>query len=209
MKKENLKKIINEVEEENSRLKMSEIFDSEGEKELSEFLKVADEIENKIEPDKSILLNILSNLPQDNKLQPELTANKIKLQIGFNKWMKFAIPAFVAILAVVIFLGNPFTKEQSQITDISKIYKEERTADKASNLIQNYIAGEKQSVQVAQSLSKTVNSSASTSSSSDALPFDSSSVALEASSLSFDPNLAKFVSQENSMSAIDATLASF
>ncbi len=214
MKRENLKKIVNEIGEENNRLKMSEIFISEGERELSDFLKFADEIENKIEPEKSALLNILNNLPQDNnggsKFQPVLTSSKIKFQIGFNKWIKFTIPVFVAILAVVVFLGNPFLKEQSQITDINKISKEEKTADKADNFIQNYIAGEKQSTQVAQSsFLKAINSSVATSSSSDILPFDSSSVALEANSLSFDPNLAKFVSQENSMSAIDATLASF
>jgi hypothetical protein len=210
MRDKDLKNLIKKIEKESDHSKMAEIFDAEGQKELADFVRLASGIKHRIEPDRSLLLRILNDISdkRDEKNDASVPViNKVRFQLKVHGWLKFAVPTALIILATIVIWQNPFNSEQSQMTELKNITKEEKAADQANNSLKSYITSEKQSAQLGQS--GTSSSSTPAVAINVTSPFDSAAIASEAGALNFDPGLTQFISQEKSMSTVDATLLAF
>lgn len=211
MKHKNFKKIIKDLENERGNLRVAEILESDGEKELADFARFSSDVKKHIEPDRSLMLKILNDVSEqpktmDNQMS-SVSITKVGIQLHMGRILKFAIPAALAILIAIFIWQNPFRQEKSQVSELKDITKEEKAADQANNSLRTYLSEGNKSVQISRNFgSGTGNSNAS---SSEAAPFDTAAITSEAGSLNFDPGLADFIAQEKSMNAIDATLANF
>jgi len=211
MKHKNFKKIIKELEGEHGNSRVSEILESDGEKELASFARFASDVKKQIEPDRSLMLKILNDVSE----QPETMNNqmssapitKVGIQLHMGRILKFVIPAALVILAAIFIWQNPFHQEKSQVSELKDITKEEKAANQANDSLRTYISGGNKNAQISQTFSSGAKNS--NASSSETAPFDTAAITSEASSLNFDPDLADFITQEKSMNTIDATLANF
>jgi hypothetical protein len=205
-----LKKLIETIGNEHDQETMASLFEAEGEKELADFVRSVKNIKNEIEPDRSLLLNILNDIStRQSSMSTKIEApviTKVGLQLHMNRILKFAIPSALVILIAIGIWANPFKSENTQVAVIKDISKEEKKVDQASSAVQSYLNRQKNAVPSSQANSPTAITAGIISTTT---PFDTTAIANEANSIGYDPGLAQFIAQEKSMSAIDATLANF
>ena len=211
MKPKNFKKIIKDLEDERGNSRVAEILESDGEKELAGFARFASDVKKHIEPDRSLMLKILNDIPEqpetmDNQIS-SVPITKVGIQLHMGRILKFVIPAALAILIAIFIWQNPFHQEKSQVSELKDITKEEKVADQANDSLRTYLSGGSKNAQISQTFGSGAKNS--NVSSSEAAPFDTAAITSEANSLNFDLGLADFITQEKSMSAIDAVLTNF
>jgi hypothetical protein len=211
MKRNDFKKLIKETADEHDGSKIAEVFEAGGEKELADFVRLAADAKKRIEPDRSLMLRILNEIPESPETVSGETVSvpmtRVGLQLHMGRIMKFAIPAALAILIGIFIWQNPFGQEKSQVAELKDITKEEKAADQSTDYLKKYLSDERKAAQVSQSSeSQTGNLSVAPP---QTAPFDAATITAESNAFSFDPSLADFLAQEKSMSVIDATLANF
>ena len=214
-KNKDLKNLINKIQNEHDQETMAQNFELIGEKKLSDFVRTAAGLKNNIEPDRSLLLEILNDISiKESSQKPEVEipiVTKVGLQMHMGKILKIAIPAALVVLLGIGIVANPFKNEKSQVAALKDISKEEKTVDQANSNLKSYLNQQKGVVAAASGIGAPAfpSSESLLSSSTTPVPFDTIAIANEADSLNYDPGLARIISQEKAMSVVDATLANF
>lgn len=213
MKKDkDINNLIEKIENEHDQESMASIFETEGEKDVADFIRATAEMKKDIEPDRSLLLKILNDISSREASigqEPVPTITKVGLQLRMGTILKFAVPTAVVVMAAIIIWSNPFNGATNQVAVIKDISKEAKTVDQANTTLQSYLNQQKSPAASNVFASSGVAVNPTVANVPTTTPFDTVAITNEANSVAFDSGLANFIAQEKSMSAVDATLASF
>lgn len=203
-----LKKIIESAGDSNSQ-DVIELLSHENE--LAGFLSKLSLVKKNMEPDRLLTLKILDtikNIEKEKALKPGfklLGFEKIRIQLNMSNILKFTIPTALAVLVGIVFLANPFSRENSQINELREIGGDEQTINGSVSGLNSYINEESQLSQLDSALMSAKELAPSSQNSF----FDIDSISSESDSIKADLEFSAFISQENSLNDVYSNLNNF